>query len=179
MDAQQIYSILKSDEVVNANNFLGCFPLDLIPISALKHPCCLVINTKPQNHPGEHWVAVIKSENNRGIYFDSYGIPPYNLPEIEEILNECESWKFNNIALQSPFSAVCGQYVIFFLTHITRGYSLDHIVYLLNDTGDQYANDAFIYQYIKDKYIDDVDSIKKLKIIDIPFIFTQISKTLS
>ena len=150
MDTKQIYSILKADDAVRATNFLGCFPLDLIPISALRYPCSLVINSKPQDHPGEHWVCVVKTEGNKGIFFDSYGFPPYNMPEVEEVLDECETWTYNETGLQSSFSAVCGQYVIFFLTHIARGYSLDHVIHLLNDLGDKHANDAFIFNYARE-----------------------------
>lgn len=123
MDSKQIYRILKADRAVEELNFLGVFPIDLIPMSAQKFPCCMVINTKPHDHPGEHWVAVVKTEDRKGIFFDSYGVPPYNLPEIGDVLNNCNEWTFNDIPLQSLYSTVCGQYVIFFLTHIAKGLS--------------------------------------------------------
>jgi len=34
---------------------------------------------------GEHWVAVVKTEGGRGIYFDSFGSLPYNLPEVGDV----------------------------------------------------------------------------------------------
>lgn len=176
MNSKQIYDILMRDSVVKDYNFLGVFPLDLIPMTANKFPCCLVINTKPQTDPGEHWVAVVKTENRQGIYFDSYGSPPFNLPEVGELLDNCITWTYNDTKLQSPYSTVCGQYVIFFLTHITRGYNTEEISYMIDDAGDTYANDALIYNYIKNKYIN--HDIKDLKIVDFPFAFEQISRNM-
>ena len=178
MDSKQIYKILKNDTNVSKLNFLGVFPIDLIPLSAMKFPCCLVINTKPHDHPGEHWICLVKCENRRAIYFDSFGIPPFNLPEVGDILSNCDEWTFNETRLQSTFSTVCGQYVTFFLTHFAKGYTLEHIVELLNNDRDLEDNDAIIFNYIKNKY-PDVDELSNLEIIDFPFIFTQVSSPVS
>ena len=86
MDSKQICKILKNDTNVSKLNFLGVFPIDLIPLSAMKFPCCLVINTKPYDHPGEHWICLVKCEDRRAIYSDSFGIPPFNLPEVGDSL---------------------------------------------------------------------------------------------
>ena len=175
MDNKQLYEILKADKYVDAANVLGVFPIDLIPVFVLKFPCCLVINTKPQSHPGEHWVAVFKMEDNVGIYFDSYGSPPYNLPEIRELLEPCEGWTFNETVLHSPWSTVCRQYCLFALLQLARGHSLEYIVKLLNDCGDTYANDASIFNYIQEKYGQEEQSIQRLKIVDFLFLSTQIA----
>ena len=125
------------------------FSIDLIPLSALEYPCCLVVNTKPHNHPGEHWVAIYKSEENIGVYFDSYGYPPSNLTEIARVLDSCKDWTFSDVPLQTFYSSVCGQYCIFFITYIVRGFSVPRIAQLLNDCGDSYANDSVRLNYIK------------------------------
>ena len=177
MNSLQIHNILSHDENAQKSNFLGCFPIDKIPNSASRYPCSLVINTKPHTHPGEHWVAVIKNEDNYGIYFDSYGFPPTHLPEISKLLNQCIDWTYNTTSLQSQFTTVCGQYVIFFITHYARGFSLEHIIYLLNELGDSYSNDAFIFNYIKNTYSNYLCNAK-LKAVDTAFIFNQISNSL-
>lgn len=177
MDSKLIYRILTNDKRVKELNFLGVYPLDLIPINALNHPCCLVVNTKPSNHPGEHWVCIVKTEENKGIYFDSFGYPPYNLPEIGTVLDSCVEWSFNDTRLQSTFSTVCGQYCIFFLTHFAKGLCMEHIIHLINDSGDTHANDALIFNYIKRRY--PLRELEALPIIDFPFIFNQVSKSLN
>lgn len=173
MDNKMLYAILNNDADVNNLNFLGVFPINLVPIAAIRtQPCCLIVNTKPHTHGGEHWVAVIKSEDKKGIFFDSYGNPPFNLEEVGLILETCVEWTFNPTRLQSTFSATCGQYCVFFLTHFAKGYSLKHIVYLLNE-GDSCANDAFVFSYIQEAY--PYDELKALKIVDFPFMFSQMS----
>jgi hypothetical protein len=176
MDNKQIHAILSTDKYLVANNFLGVFPLDLIPTTAaITYPCSLVVNTKPHNHPGEHWIAIAKNQYNETVFFDSYGSPPFNLPEVGVVLSD--DWTYNNTTLQSTFTTVCGEYCIFFLLHYTRGYTLDQIVHLLNDIGDKAANDAMIYHYIRDRYPS--QELKQLKPVDFPFVFNQIASSLS
>jgi len=172
MNTEEIYSILSSDDRVRRINFLGVFPINKIPKVALENnTCCAVVNTKPNTHEGEHWVCFAKKENGSSVYFDSFGYPPYNLPEIGDVLEQSNNWIFNDVQLQSPYSTVCGQYVIFFLTHYARGITPEHIIELLNDNGDTFANDAFIFNYIKNKY-HSVDT-SHLKIVDLPYMFKQ------
>lgn len=169
MNALQIDTILRADKHLSHANYLGVFACDNIPkIAKSLIPCCAVVNTQPHDQPGMHWVCFIKSSDNHGIYFDSYGHPPYNLREVAEILETCKDWDFNNTRLQTDFSSVCGQYTIFVLTHLARGFRLKHIINLINDHGDTYANDALIFSYIKNKYYD-LLQIPQIKIIDIPF----------
>ena len=172
MNTIQIYKTLMSEKAVQDMNFLGVFPKDKIPYKNLQFPSCAVVNTKPHTDKGEHWVCFVKNRDKTGIYFDSYGYPPYNLPEIGDALQDCVEWSFNDIALQTPFSTVCGEYCIFVLSHLAKGYTMEHIIYLLNDSGDTYSNDALIFNYIKQKY-SDVINTKDLKIVDLPFIFQQ------
>ena len=177
MNTHQIYTVLQSDLRVREYNFLGCFPLDRIPDSAKTPPCCMIINTKPHDHPGEHWVAIIKTEENYGVYFDSFGFPPHHLKEILSTLDQCTRWTHNKTCIQSPLTAVCGQYAIFFITHYCRGFTLDHIVSLLYSK-DKPANDSFIFNYIKKKYSQFLFT-ENLKAIDLSFLYNQISRAIN
>lgn len=155
MDALQIDSILRRDPYVGKLNYLGVFPSDEIPKEAIDgYPCCAVVNTKPHNHPGMHWVSFVKDEKNFGTYFSSYGDPPVNFEEMSIVLQSCDEWQFNDVQLQTFFSAVCGQYCVFFLTHFARGFSLDSVIELINDSGDTFSNDALIFSYINSRYPD-------------------------
>lgn len=173
MNSSEIYSILKQDQFIDNINFLGVFPSDLIPLSALSYPCCLVVNTKPISSEGEHWVAIIKSSENIGYYFDSYGMSPANFPEAATVLDTTQKWDYNDVQLQSLLTTVCGQYCVFFLLHMARGLSPEKIINFLNDNGDTAANDAFIFTFFKQHYTGLEDS----KLIDFPFIKKQIANT--
>lgn len=179
MDNRQLYKILSGDKEVSKFNFVGVFAEDTITLSALDFPCCMIINTKPHTHQGEHWIAVFKTEHNIGIYFDSYGYPPTGSTNIAKVLDSCDEWIHNDVGLQSPYSTVCGQYCVFFLTHMARGYSLEKIAYLLNDSGDKHANDANIFNYVLHKYSKTSNDLSELEIVDFPFVFSQISTGLS
>lgn len=170
MNSEQIDSILQQNCLVSKMNYLGVFPSDRIPHEAVKtYPCCAVVNTKPHNHPGMHWVCFVKDSHNNGVYFDSYGYPPYNLESVALVLDHCNQWDFNNQQLQTLFSTVCGQYCIFFLLHFAKGYTLPHITELLNDAGDTYSNDAFVFSYIGNKYNNIIKGLKRIPISDNSF----------
>ena len=51
--------------------FMGCFASDLLPTLTKT----LIINTKPSNMKGEHWVALVLKKK-KCFYFDSFGVPP-------------------------------------------------------------------------------------------------------
>ena len=174
MNTEQIYQILQSEELLQQTNFLEVFPSYKIPkLANTTYPCLAVVNTMPHTHSEMHWVAFFKTKHNYGIYFDSYGFPPYNLPSVGDVLQNCVDWTFNSSQLQTLFLTVCGQYTIFFLIHICRDFSLGNIVQLLNDSGDTYANDAFICSYIKNKY--GKHNIYKLHISDSSLLYNQTS----
>lgn len=172
MNTKQIHAALSSEKLVKDMNFLGVFPLDKIPMKKLKFPCCFVFNNKDHTNRGEHWLACVLTKDKKGIYFDSFGFPPTNLPEIGDVLNTCNEWTYNDTQLQNFYSTVCGEYVMFFITHMAKGFTMEHIIFLLNDSGDTFANDSFIFNYTKEKY-KNVINTDNLKLIDLPFIFEQ------
>lgn len=172
MDSGQIHTILTEELDNEQVNYLGVFPRDRIPITSLDSPCCLVHNTDPYGQSGTHWVAIYKDRHNRGFYFDSFGIPPQHR-ESKLCLDHCKEYYYNKRKLQSIWSTVCGQYCIFFVTHMARGYSMDQIIKFLNDNNDTESNDTFVNDYITTKY-----NIANLSTVDYPFILKQISKSL-
>ena len=44
----------------------------------------------------EHWITIIKDENNKIYYFDSFRMSPANFPKAAEVLEFCESLKFDD-----------------------------------------------------------------------------------
>ena len=68
---------------------------------------------------------------------------------VGDLLEYCTEWTFNNKRLQSDFSSVCGEYVIFFIAFMSRGHTLGHITYMLSNKDDLYANDALVFIDIK------------------------------
>lgn len=90
--------------------WLGVFARDELPdLKQERRPFALVLNTDPRSKPGQHWLAIFASLNGPIELFDSFGLSPssYGLAYL--------SPTHSRIQLQSPFSAYCGHYCIYFI----------------------------------------------------------------
>ena len=78
------------------------------------YPSCLIINTKPRSHQGEHWLAMYFDKNGHADFFDSYGQHPdkYGLKSFLETTSK--DWSYNNKRIQG-FSTYCGHYCLMYL----------------------------------------------------------------
>ncbi|RWS23671.1 hypothetical protein B4U80_06095 [Leptotrombidium deliense] len=119
---------------------------------SLKIPFIIVINTAVKTHPGEHWVSLYVKENRKGIYFDSYGLPPL-VPQIYAMINYyCISCKYNAITLQSTdkMSFTCGHYCILFSIYMCRNVSFKNFIYLFSKN--TFLNDYIVSKIVNDKF---------------------------
>jgi hypothetical protein len=129
MNTTLVYDYLFND--ITISKFLiGVFPLDKIPIKVSK-PAALVINTDISTRPGQHWLAVFIDTNNKGYYFDSYGMHINKKVQIF-LKHNCTSWTHNTFQIQSCNSIVCGQYCCVFLALLSRNVSFDDSIQYLN-----------------------------------------------
>lgn len=91
-------------------------------------------------------VAIYFSQEGKGEYLDSYGIPPL-IPGFYTFLEKnTVSWRFNDRTLQGPHSRVCGHYCVFYMLYRCRGRSMDSVVAMFDD--DTNDNDDFVYRFI-------------------------------
>ena len=161
MNTGQIESILKQDPYVGSS-FQGVFARDKIPY--FESGSC-VINTAPSTRASGHWVALYVV-GDIVEYFDSYG---------GDVLNSLKrkwrgkSWVSNPVPLQSPLSAVCGQYCIYYLLHRTRGFPMSSIVMDFADDVDY--NDHAVYEFVRSRY-----EFDDLKLLDTEGVITQLAK---
>jgi hypothetical protein len=150
MNTNEILTCLKQDKKI-APDLLGVYPRDKLPRRTF-FPCGLVANTDTSTGPGEHWVAMYFPSRESAIYFDSYGLPPKK----KEFLRRCQGkhvvqYKFNDVQLQSPLSSTCGQYTVFFLYKMCRGYSLKQIQDSFVKMN-LHENDAVVTEFINRNY---------------------------
>ena len=142
MNTQQIEYILKQDDYVNPI-FQGVYAKDQLP--DFQYGSC-VVNTAPSTEKSGHWVALFVTDSTVE-YFDSYGGKP--LPSLAQRWKR-KMWISNPIPLQSPLSAVCGHYCIYYLLHRARGFSMRSIV---TDFGnDVDYNDEMVHDFIEERY---------------------------
>ena len=106
---------------VTSEVFLGVYPRDKIP-NPTSETNCLIVNTANEGTQGQHWVAMYK-DGRKYEFFDSYGRKAFANKFIGNNL-----YTYNSTLIQSPISAVCGEYCLYYLHYRTRGYSIDEIV---------------------------------------------------
>lgn len=102
---------------------VGVYAADRIPRS-LSLPAAIVTNIDTSDKPGSHWVAFFINTAGRGIFFDSYGMPPSSPHHLDRLKKNCKSFRWNKEQLQSFDSKVCGEYCVMFLRHMCSGSTL-------------------------------------------------------
>ena len=162
MNTHQIHHIL-SNESTTRKRFQGVYPSDRVPKNPPK-PAAFVANLDPHNSGGSHWVAFYLPSHGPAEYYDSYGTLP--IPPFKKLLGQ--NYKRSIRTLQSPFSAVCGQYCIFFILKRCNGQSMHDIISTFGE--DVTENDFILNYYIKNRF--DID----LDVFDLPHLLQQISK---
>ena len=93
--------------------FMGCFASDLLPYFPNSFPKTLIINTKPSNMKGEHWVALVLKKK-KCFYFDSFGVPILN-DDILQFLQDYYKVTYSDVCIQSVNSEKCGKFCIAFV----------------------------------------------------------------
>lgn len=124
----------------------GVFPRDRIRIT--RAPTAYVLNTDPHNKKGEHWVAVYINERKVGHYFDSYGLPPYHEEFIIFLQNYCKHWIYSDQNIQGFKEKTCGHFCIFFLIHMSEGWSMEQIIKVFNSDFDK--NNKIVKSFARD-----------------------------
>ena len=121
--------------------------LSQIPIPRVwSRSAAFVFNTQQNSLPGQHWVAIHVDRNGHGIFFDSYGMPPYIAHHIRHLRKNCKKFCWNNMPLQSETSKVCGQFCIMFLDFMSRGHRLENFLNIFSP--DSKANDRIAKRYV-------------------------------
>lgn len=125
---------------------VGVYAADRIP-RALTLPAAIVTNMDPASKPGSHWVAFYIGSDGRGIYFDSYGLPPTSPFHLDRLKRNCANFRWNKKKLQSYDSKVCGEYCIMFLRYMCSGSSLSRFCKVFSN--DSKHNDLLVAKFYK------------------------------
>ena len=97
-------------------DFHGVWPCNRIP--ELRENSSFIINTDPENKPGEHWVAIF-IEGKKLFFFDSFGrrIDEFSNP-FKSIMNQYSkdyTVVVESKYLQNIFSDTCGYWTIYYI----------------------------------------------------------------
>lgn len=97
--------------------FLGCFPIDQLPIFPPQLPVSCIINTQTSTKVGEHWVALILTKKYC-FYFDSFGLPIINQRILKYLNPYFEIVRYSDVCIQHVESNKCGEFCIVFVTQV-------------------------------------------------------------
>ena len=127
--------------------FVGTFPSDIVPVYRKKYPQAFVINTAPEKTSGEHWTALILSDN-KCLYFDSLGHQIQNLSLLKSLKRAgVKDYTYNSRQIQSVLSNSCGYYCIAFILSFVYGVSYHS--FISNFMTELKQNDDICYKFIK------------------------------
>ena len=110
------------------NNFLGCFPADLQPLTQ-KSSFAIIFNLSKHNEEGSHFIAIYK-DKQKLIYFDSFGLPVHN-NLIKSFLQKHKKYRkytYNKTKLQDDSSSFCGLFCLSFLSAQDHNVSLNKYI---------------------------------------------------
>ena len=111
-----------------APHFVWVFASDRLPSSTHRdRPQAYVVNTDPHIRPGQHWLALWTPGDDTCEIMGSFGLPleQYGSRPLEAWL--ARHWKVmdtNRQSLQALTSWTCGHYVLMYLMHKNRGWTL-------------------------------------------------------
>lgn len=135
LNTQQLASYMLNDPFIR-EQFGGVLALDQLQYTHLK-PKIYIVNTDPQNEPGEHWFCIYL--NCIPEHFDPAGVIPMSIVKNYLIVNG-PNFLCNRQRVQSYFSETCGLYCLFYAYFRCRNYSFQSILsmfsnnLLLNET---------------------------------------------
>ena len=146
MDAEQVERLLSEDSYTKSI-VVGVLAKDCLPKTGIvRYPAAFVCNTQASDKLGQHRICMFFTNDGRGEYFDSYGLPPRQGEFVYFLENNSVTWSSNEKTLQNPLSNVCGQFCVMYLLHRCRGLTAKTIV---NGFGNVLVNnDCRVFDFV-------------------------------
>lgn len=145
--------------------FLGVFPSDQLP-NVVPRPSSLIANLDSSQQEGSHWVSLYFPIHGQAEYMDSYGMTA-SAP-FRNLLGPV--YRTNTVFIQSPFTAVCGQYCLYFLLQRNRLPSMDDVLAVF-DRDNHLYNDVLVNRFVENHFSIDLD------LFDLDWQFHQICRS--
>ena len=157
---------LASTKTALKKHFKGVYAIDTLPShQSFRRPASFICNLDRSQRAGTHWVAFYFPRTGDPEFFDSYGRVPNK--ECEHFIRS-QTYVYNCKFLQSPLSAVCGQYCLYNIWQRSLDRSMDESLQIFHEH-DQLYNDNLVNTLIEIHF--DVD----LNVFDIPWQLKQMS----
>lgn len=139
------------EKIFGQKGFYSCIPCDELDDMKLKSfPFILCINNKPAGHIGEHWLGMYLEAPNAPLeFFCSYGRPleSYGYHFVNFVRRNRLRVRQKYDMLQSPFSTLCGWYVVYYMYKRKNNFSPD-VIYA-KFSKNRFNNDLIIRNFKK------------------------------
>ena len=171
MNSRDIDAALRNDKRAHTV-YAGAYPSDMLPMDEkMNYPSAFVVNLDESEKEGSHWIALYLTSDGRSEVFNSLGnLPlPFSITQFLRHHTLKGNTKHNSTQLQSYFSTVCGAYVIFYIMHRVRGFSMETIVNMF-DRKDKGYNDRHVQQFVQ-KY-----TARRHPLVDVNFVRDQFAR---
>ena len=99
-----------------ANQFIGVFARDELPLLINKFPALIIANTDPSTTSGTHWILFYFDKNGNVEYFDSLRkrLSHYHKDFLKFIKNNCNYYsRVVNKRIQPVNTTLCGHYCLY------------------------------------------------------------------
>lgn len=103
--------------------FKGVFACDRLP-TKFSLPGLFIINLSPSLQPGSHWVSLYIDSHRCALYFDSFGLQPYNSDILRFIKRNSNKVVYNKKQVQHLSSMKCGRFACAFAVSILKNIDL-------------------------------------------------------
>ena len=136
---------------VNLPEFLGCFPINCMPVIPPLPSVCFILNLDKCSDAGSHWVTIyIKNEENRIIFGDSLNLDGLNKVVKTLIKKFGGSIETIPYRIQHYNSTSCGQFCVFILHHLKKyNHSLSDLVHRNFSETDLHYNESVVLNFWK------------------------------
>ena len=143
MNSTQLTHILRKDKYTRAV-FQGVYPSDKLPTSVSSFPALFTANVDTSEKPAFYF-----TKDQKGEFFDSYGLPPSNFtgPFSSFLNNYSNGRSFNSVTLQIINSKVCGHYCLYYALFRSRNVSMSTIVHRFSKN--KQRNDFLVKRFIE------------------------------
>lgn len=150
MNTAEIEAILEADPYTAAVNG-GCYSINTLP-NPLPRDRVYVCNLDPDYMAGSHWVGIgvlnTPPFSTSAFYFDSFARPPP--PEmLPSLLSTSDYIWFNDLELQNPLTAICGQITLLVLKFLARGRTPLEVMLQFPFSENYLRTDAVAYSVIQ------------------------------
>ena len=172
MDTKTINKICKQDIFIS-KCFIGFFACDQTP-KKFPEKSLAIVNLDEIKFAGSHWVILSSIDDNRSIYFHSFGRPIKNSYILSSLKKRKKPIFYNKIVLQHPLSQFCAFFCLFFCYFLARNFSIEDIMKAYFNPPKSIYTDLLVKNFIKEIFslkntppFSHIENLKK-KIIEHP-----------